>query len=88
MDYRTQLLTLAAAYSGATHRSEARLATLVANDGKFFARIRDGASCSVDTYLKSKSWFADNWPEGLAWPEGVDRPGVLPNDHHETRAAE
>lgn len=79
MDYRTQLTTLARSLSDATGRSEARIATLVANHGGFFDRIRRGGACSVDTYLMVKRWFADHWPSDLDWPEGVDRPGVLPD---------
>lgn len=79
MDYRQQLLTLAKGYSAGTGRSEARVATIVHNQGAFFVRMREGKGCSVDTYLKFKRWFAENWPAGVPWPEGVDRPGVLPN---------
>lgn len=78
MDYRTQLLTLCSAYAARTGLSEARIATLVANDGKFFRGIRGERSCTVDTYLKVQGWFGANWPADLAWPDGCDRPGVLP----------
>ncbi|TWA71876.1 hypothetical protein FBZ84_101142 [Azospirillum baldaniorum] len=78
MDYRTQLLTLAEAYARSTGLSEARIATLVRNQGVFFKRIRAGGGCSVDTYLDVKDWFAGHWPTDLPWPEGVDRPDILP----------
>ncbi|HEY4136467.1 MAG TPA: hypothetical protein VGO34_14780 [Alphaproteobacteria bacterium] len=52
---------------------------MVHNSGVFFARLRGGKGCSVDTYLKFKRWFFDNWPADVAWPEGVDRPEVLPD---------
>lgn len=78
MDYRTQLITLAEEYGRSTGLSEARIATLAQNQGVFFKRIRDGKGCSVDTYLKVKAWFADHWPPDLKWPDGVDRPKVLP----------
>lgn len=79
MDYRQQLLTLARVYRDATGRSEARVATIVHSQGTFFNRIRAGKGCSVDTYLKFKAWFDDNWPADTAWPAQVDRPGHLPN---------
>ncbi|MBP7336895.1 hypothetical protein [Niveispirillum sp.] len=79
MDYRQQLLTLAAVYRGATGRSEARVATIVHSQGTFFNRIRAGKGCSVDTYLKFKEWFAANWPPATLWPQGVDRPGIMPD---------
>lgn len=77
-DYRTQLTLLSQTMSAATGRSEARLATLAANHGAFFDRIRSGGGCSVDMYLRVKKWFADNWPEGVPWPEHVDEPDALP----------
>lgn len=81
MDYRAQLLALASVYGAATDRSEARVATMACNQGAFFARIRGGATCSVDTYLRIKRWFADHWPPGVGWPAGVDLPDILPKDH-------
>lgn len=78
MEYRQQLLRLAEDLSQARGISTARLATLILNDGNFFARLGRGRSTTVDTYLRVKAWFAEHWPEGRPWPEGVDRPGELP----------
>ncbi|WP_376956492.1 hypothetical protein ABNQ39_00440 (plasmid) [Azospirillum sp. A26] len=77
-DYRTQLTLLSETMASATGRSEARLATLAVNHGAFFDRIRGGGGCSVDMYLRVKEWFAENWPENVPWPDGVDRPDILP----------
>lgn len=79
MDYRRQLITLAETHAAATGRSVARTATLIFNDGKFFASLERGRACSVDNYLKAKAWFASHWP-AVPWPESVARPGVLPDD--------
>lgn len=76
MDYRTHLLTLARAYGDATHRSLARVSTLVRNDGKFFRRLNEGAGCTMDTYAKCLRWFADHWPHDRSWPDGVPRPAA------------
>jgi hypothetical protein len=78
MDYRSQLITLAQEFGRLTKRSEARVATMVASRGTFFVHLRNGASCTVDTYLEVKRWFAENWPADAAWPAGVDRAGALP----------
>lgn len=78
MDYRTQLITLAGTFATARGISEARVATLVANDGQFFSKLRRGRKITVDTYLAVQAWFAANWPAGLDWPAGVDPVGVLP----------
>ena len=79
MDYRSQILTLASTFAAATGKSEARIATIAAGSGAFFDRIKDGAGCSVDTYIKVKRWFAANWPDETPWPQGVDHPAVLPD---------
>lgn len=84
-DYRTQLTLLSETMASATGRSEARLATKAVNHGAFFDRIRSGGGCSVDMYLRVKKWFADNWPDNVPWPDGVDRPGVLPTSAVPTR---
>ena len=86
MEYRQQLLTLAATYAGATDRSRARVATMVRNCGHFFDRLESGSSCTVDTYLKVKQWFADNWPADTPWPAGVHHAGALPDAPADDRA--
>ena len=79
LDYRTQLLTLAKVYATATGRSESRVATIVQSKGTFFELLRSGRGCTVDTYLKVKRWFWDNWPESVSWPDGVHHPDLLPD---------
>lgn len=73
MDYRTELVVLVEAFCAATERSEARIANLAGRDGQFFARIRDGKGCSVDTLDHLRAWFSANWPQGKPWPEGIER---------------
>lgn len=75
-DYREQLLVLAGAFSAATGKSEARIANLTAGSGMFFVNIRNGKTCTVDTFLSVKRWFRDNWPEGQPWPAAVDQWGL------------
>lgn len=73
-DYRQGLVSLVVAYCSSVGLSEARVANLAGRDGRFFARIRAGKTCNVDTLLRVTQWFSDNWPDGLEWPEGVERP--------------
>jgi len=68
------LLTLAERYSAATGMSQARLATLVRNDGKFFDRLRAGGGVLTHTYEASVRWFGERWPEGADWPAEIERP--------------
>ncbi|WP_395830293.1 hypothetical protein [Elstera sp.] len=76
MDYRTQLITLAREYSRLVGLSEARISTLIVNQGGLFGRLRAGKTCTVDTFLAVKRWFADHWPDQHPWPPGVDRWGL------------
>lgn len=74
MDHREKLLVLVDGYCGHTHRSEARVSTVVLNGGHRIKSIRGGGSFTVATYERAMAWFSDHWPAGLAWPEGVERP--------------
>ncbi len=76
MDYRSKLLTLAAACSAGSGRSEARIANLAGCDSRFFVRLREGKGCTVDTLERVHRWFSANWPQDAPWPEGIDRPEV------------
>lgn len=78
MEPTDELLVLARTL--ATHRgiSLARLATIIANDGRFFSQIERGRSPTIRTYRKALGWFSENWPEGLAWPNDVPRIAIKP----------
>ena len=67
MDLRQQLLDQVDAYCARTGMSRARLATLVVNDGKFFARLVKGGGFTVRTYEKFQAFF-----EAEAGREGSD----------------
>ena len=78
MDLTSSLLAVADAYCTATGMSKARLATLVANDGKFFDRVEAGGGFTVRTYESAMRWLSGNWPADHPWPEGITRPGPAP----------
>jgi len=69
-----RLLALSDCYSAATGMSRSRISTIVFNDGKALGRISAGGDLNTRSFEKAMFWFASNWPEGAAWPEGVDRP--------------
>lgn len=62
MDLKTDLLARAEAYCAATGISKARLATKVANDGKFFTRIENGGGFTTRMYERFVAFFAANPP--------------------------
>lgn len=79
-----RLVELCDAYSEATGLSHWRISALArANgkkkpgDGRFFSRLREGADCRTGTERSVLHWFAQNWPEDLPWPEGIQRPEVI-----------
>ncbi len=74
MDQRDTLLLLAETYAAATNRSVARVATLAANDGKFFRRLSEGRSCTFPVLNRTIQWFSDHWPSETPWPAGITRP--------------
>ncbi|MDO9639648.1 MAG: hypothetical protein Q7J44_14000 [Pseudotabrizicola sp.] len=39
-----------------------------------FVLLGQGKGCHFDTFVQSMSWFAENWPADLEWPENVPRP--------------
>lgn len=74
MDIKATLLRTASAFCAASGMSKARLATLMANDGKFLRRVEAGGGFTVATFERSMQWLSDHWPVDTAWPAGVSRP--------------
>ena len=74
MDLKATLLAVANSYCAATDMSKARLATLIANDGKFFDRIEAGGGFTVRTFETGMRWLSAHWPAEHAWPAGIQRP--------------
>ena len=68
------LLSLAETYSAHTSLKLSTIGVYVLNDGKFFARLLGGGSCTVRTAERTAQWFSDNWPADVAWPRDVPRP--------------
>lgn len=67
MPFIDRLITLAQMWAKANDRSTSRLATIVANDGKFFERLSSGGTCTVTVLEKFIAFFSDasNWPAGI-----------------------
>ena len=80
LDYRSQLLTLGRVFSQRTGRSLQTISMKAHGNRQLFQHMEEGRSLTVDSYLRMKDWFAENWPVGLPWPEGVHGPGRVPDD--------
>lgn len=68
------LLTLVSPFCAARRISEARLSTLLFNDGKRVALLRAGGDISSRKLVEAFQWFSDHWPDGADWPPSVPRP--------------
>jgi hypothetical protein len=80
-----QLLAVASAYEQATGLEPTTVSWRVFGDSKKLAAIRAGADIQVRRHEKAMHWFAENWPEGAEWPEGILRPdltGPALSDEH------
>lgn len=55
---KAKLIADAEAHCARVGISKARLATIVAKDGKFFTRIEAGGGCTTDMYERFQAYFA------------------------------
>lgn len=62
MNHRQKLLTAVAKYCESTQRARSGVGLTILNDSKFFDRIENGASCTVDTYEKVMCWLKQHTP--------------------------
>jgi hypothetical protein len=68
------LIDLCHAYAGHKNVTHWRVSILARGDGQFFKRLIEGKGCTVRISDAVFQWFADNWPDDLDWPEGIQRP--------------
>lgn len=68
------IITLVEVYARFNNLSEATVSNQATTHARLFSRLRAGHSCTLATYERVVSWFADNWPDDLEWPSGIDRP--------------
>ena len=67
---------LLASYRTRRDLQPSTIGRLGAGDGKFFERLRSGATFTVKKYDSVVGWFSVNWPEGLEWPVEVPHPAA------------
>ncbi len=68
------IIKIAETYSSHTGLTLSTIGSYSVRDGKFFLRLSKGGSCTLKTAARIFLYFADNWPEDLAWPKGITRP--------------
>ncbi|MBI4921885.1 MAG: hypothetical protein HY834_09060 [Devosia nanyangense] len=79
MSLTSDLMAVAETYCSKTGRSPSRIATIIFNDGKKFDLIAGGADLGTRPFERAMAWFAANWPAGVAWPVGIERPLTRPS---------
>ena len=62
MKLKDHLLSAANKYCERSGMSKARLATRVANDGKFFVRLESGGGCTLETYERVIAYLDEHMP--------------------------
>lgn len=67
------LLTIAQAYSQALDIALSTVGTRACGNARIFNRLAAGKGCNSRTIDKAAAWFAENWPDDLAWPASVPR---------------
>lgn len=72
MDLTAELLAKVDAHCARTGMSKARLATIVANDGKFFDRIARGGSLTVKTYERIIAWLDESDRKAGSQPQAIE----------------
>ncbi|MEM1077420.1 MAG: hypothetical protein AAGI09_02735 [Pseudomonadota bacterium] len=60
--------------------SDATISNKAVGHARHFKRLRHGKGCTLRNALRVVDWFDKNWPEDLAWPEGIDRPSSKSKD--------
>ncbi|WP_295080195.1 hypothetical protein [Tabrizicola sp.] len=74
MDQRVKILTLQSQLCEHIGRSHWAISVRIFGKGDFFRRLLNGADCRTSTADRAMQWFADNWPDDLAWPKDISRP--------------
>lgn len=70
-----RLKHLSETYCEAANVPLTRVSRTVFGDQRRLDRVfSDQVSLTIPSFERLVEWFADNWPDDLAWPEGIERP--------------
>lgn len=70
---RSHLATLASVFAD-RNISATTIGKRALNDNTFLPRALNGEGFTIKTYDRVVVWCFENWPENVAWPEGVPEP--------------
>lgn len=80
------LIGLAQRFASARNISLWRVGFLAAGDGKFFARLQAGRTCTLRVAQTVVQYMSDCWPADCEWPAGIPRPAPRPEGEPEEAA--
>ncbi|WP_246725535.1 hypothetical protein [Beijerinckia sp. L45] len=71
------LFVLADAYADATGLAEGTVSDRVLKGGNRLRDLRAGkGDIGIRRLEQAIKWFSNHWPEGVDWPDTIDRPPV------------
>lgn len=68
------LLCIAGAYQAATGLDQSTVSWRALGDVRKLSALAEGKDIQVTRYERAMIWFSENWPEGVEWPDAVNRP--------------
>ncbi len=74
MKLNEALICISDRYCAAKKLSRARVSTIVFNSGMTLDRIAAGKNFTNKSYERALTYFSENWPNDIEWPENVVRP--------------
>jgi hypothetical protein len=72
----TDFLRVIDALAEATGLEDTTISSRIFDDGKRITAIRNGGTITLRRVNDALRFLSANWPEGVEWPDHIDRPPV------------
>ena len=82
----TSLVDMAQRFASARGITLWRVGFLAAGDGKFFARLIAGRTCTLRVARVVVQYLSDHWPDDHEWPDAIPRPAPRSKSEREAAA--
>ena len=70
-----QLIAVADTYCAAREVSRSSVSKILLHRSSLLSDMEEGSrDLATGNFERCMQWFSENWPEEVAWPDGVDRP--------------
>lgn len=74
MNQLQSFLDLVSVYASQRGITESTASNYIFKDGAKIADLRTGRDIGVRRMAQAIQWLSDNWPIGVDWPPGIERP--------------